>query len=247
MLQVTAQESSGRVELGSYVSQASNGVGTWRGTQAQLWLTSMPRFTPILTFDRQTNPGGSRTNYSFLSYLNWTPTFYTVQGLSVAPETRPIAVGWPNFRYDVRTFWKLPANRNFVLSSGITKLDYGSTLRATVISVGGIYYRRKWIIESQVYVNQTRPGNLWSSSGMVTAMYGAKGKSWIGAVASGGRELYRNAAITPGELQFDGYTVGGIYRKWLSRNYGIVILPEYQEKLAAFRRFGITIRGFWEF
>src|SRR5260370_29567293 len=78
-----------RLEVGGYGSHVNQGYGDWNGAQSVLWIRSNPIFIPAIFFDSQARPGGTQQNYGFLSYLNWSKSFYTVQGFSAAPQSGP--------------------------------------------------------------------------------------------------------------------------------------------------------------
>ncbi len=236
-----------RLEVGGYGNWADHDFGWWRGAQTQVWIRSNARFIPILTFDSQTRPEGTQQNFGFLSYLNWTRNFYTVQGVSGAPAGSREPMLFPRFRCDAKAFWKIPPARSLVAAAGITRIDYGHALRGEIYNLGSIYYRHRWVIEGNAFLNHSRPGDLWTASGLVSAQHGTEGKQWIGATAGGGRELYRLQGVPVAEFRFDSYTFTVFYRKWFSRHIGIYVAPEYQHKLGAFHRLGVTSRVFYEF
>jgi tetratricopeptide (TPR) repeat protein len=60
-----------------------------------------------------------------------------------------------------------------------------------------LYYRKKLVLEGNLFINQSFPGNLWSASGSMALQYGTEGKYWFGLVAGGGRQLYYYAGLSP--------------------------------------------------
>ncbi|HSB16730.1 MAG TPA: YaiO family outer membrane beta-barrel protein [Bryobacteraceae bacterium] len=236
-----------RLELGAYGSQLNRNLGTWRGLQGQLWIRSNPRFVPALIFDTQTRPEGTQQNYGFLSYLNWSKSFYTVQGFSAAPQRNERSIFFPKRRYDIKAYWKVPPTRNFVLGAGFTRFDYGGPGHGQIFNAGALYYHKKLVMEGNLFVNRNQPGDFVSAAGTLAAQYGTEGNYWFGVTAGGGREQYRFTDITPAEIRLLSYSINTFYRKWLSRHVGFVVSFDYQDKLTAYRRAGLSTGLFFEF
>jgi len=236
-----------RIELGGYYSWADRGYGDWRGLNANLWYRGSRKFVPGFLVDSQTRPEGTQQNYSFMSYLNWTPSFYTVQGVSGAPQRSEAAIFFPKFRADVKGNWKLTPGKKFVLGTGFTYFDFGRPGKGEIYNVGALYYRNKLVVEGNLFINRSQPGNLWSSSGSLALQYGAEGKYWIGFLASGGQELYRVDGLTPFDARLKSYTIELSYRRWISRHVGYYVGAILQEKIDAYRRGGGSARLFFEF
>ncbi|MCU1334684.1 MAG: hypothetical protein JWO19_265 [Bryobacterales bacterium] len=235
-----------RVEFGGYSSHVNNGFGTWSGGEAQLWYRSR-YFTPSFTVDRQTRPAGTQWNYTFFSYLNWSKSFYTIQGFSWAPQKDPNAVYFPQRRYDIRGYWKLPPEQKFLIGAGYTRFDLGAAGHGQIFSAGSLYYHGKWVFDANLFINRSQPGDLYSASGLVSAQYGQEGRQWVGVTAGGGRELYQLVGQTPFEVRFMSYSLSTFYRRWLTKHTGVVFSGDYVDKLDAYRRGGGSVRLFFEF
>lgn len=236
-----------RLELGGYYSWADRGFGDWRGVNASLWYRGNRRFTPGFQLDSQTRPPGTQQNYSFTSYINWAASFYTVQSISGAPQRSDRAIYFPKLRYDVKGYWKLPRDRNFVLGAGFTHFDFGRPGHGNIYNLGAVYYHKRLVLEGNLFVNQSQPGNLWSSSGSVAVQYGTEGKYWFGLTVSGGQELYRIEGLTPLDVPLKSYTLDLFYRRWITRHVGYILGATLQDKLDAYRRAGGSARLFFEF
>ena len=233
--------------MGGYYTWADNGYGNWRGLDAALWFRGNSRFIPAFLVDSQTRPAGTQQNYAFTSYMNWTQSFYTVQGFSAAPQRSTSAIYFPKVRYDIKGFYKLPRDRNFVLGAGFTHYDFGQPGYGEIYNLGALYYRKKLVLEGNLFINQSFPGNLWSASGSVALQYGTEGKYWFGLSAGGGRELYYYAGLSPGNVSLTSFTVNLFYRRWISRHMGYVVGSMLQDKLDAYARAGMSARLFFEF
>jgi YaiO family outer membrane protein len=236
-----------RFEIGGYYSWADRGYGDWRGLDTSLWWRGNSKFVPGFLVDSQTRPAGTQQNYAFTSYMNWTPSFYTVQGFSAAPQRSPLAIYFPKVRYDIKGYWKLPPDRSFVLGAGFTHYDFGRPGYGEIYNLGGLYYRKKLVIEGNLFINQSFPGNLWSASGSLALQYGTEGKYWFGLMASGGRELYYYAGLSPVNVKLASVTVNLFYRRWISRHMGYVVGTLLEDKLDAYARVGMSARLFFEF
>jgi YaiO family outer membrane protein len=236
-----------RLEVGGYGSHVNAGYGNWRGAQSTLWIRANPVFIPAVFFDSQTRPTGTQQNYGFISYLNWSKSFYTVQGFSAAPQSGSAAVYFPKRRYDIKANWKLPPARNLVLGAGYTRFDLGVQGHGQFFNAGALWYHRKLVVEGNAYLNRSQPGDFYSASGTVAVQYGQEGKSWIGGTAGGGRQLYQYVAQVPINVRFNGYSLQAFYRKWLSRHVGIAVTFDYQDLKGAYRRVGGASNLFFEF
>jgi YaiO family outer membrane protein len=200
----------------------NNGFGNWSGGQAQLWYRSR-YFTPSFTVERQTRPAGSQWNYSFFSYLNWTQSFYTIQGYSWAPQKDAATTYFAKRRYDIRGYYRLRPNQKLLLGAGYTRYDLGAPGHGQIFTTGLLYYHNKWIFDGNLFINRGQPGDLYSASGLFAVQYGEEGHSWLSVNAGGGRELYRLIGQTPLEARFMSYSLGASYRRWLTPHTGFVI------------------------
>jgi YaiO family outer membrane protein len=236
-----------RIEFGGYQHWVNQGLGDWRGLNAELWLGRKSRFVSGFTFDSQTRPTGTQQNYAYTSFMHWTPSFYTSQSVSGAPQGSAISIYFPKIRYDVRANWKLPPEKRVILGAGFTHFDFGGPVEGEIYNLGSIYYRGKLVISGDLFINQSRPGDLTSASGSVSLQYGTEGKSWLGLTVSGGRELYRIELSSPLDARLSSYTVDLFYRRWIFRNVGYVVSATYLDKLDAYRRGGVSARLFVDF
>ena len=247
--QAAAPPSPFRLELGGYGSHVTGPYGNWDGAQALLWIRTNPIFIPAVFFDSQTRPQGTQQNYGFFSYLNWSKSFYTVQGFSDAPQGRdPSAVFFPKWRYDIKANWKLPPSRRLVLGIGYTQFDLGlGHGHGQIFDLGTLWYHGKMVVEANGFVNRNQPGNLYSSSGSVAWQYGQEGKYWFGISGGGGRQLYQYAGQVPFNVRINGYDAHAFYRKWISRSAGVILAFDYQDLLSTYRRAGGQAGMFFEF
>lgn len=234
------------LETGTYQYGTTNGYGYWRGADATLWLRGNARFTPIFQFNSQTRPTGTQQNYGFLSFANWSPNFYTTQGVSFSPS-RPGAAWFPNQRVDFKAHYKVPWNRRFLLTSGLTHYRFDSPIHGNLYSAGFLYYFPKLIVEGNYYLNHNQPNHRIGHSGTLSAQYGREGRYWVGATVGGGKEVYTYIVETPLEVNLNGVSTTLFFRKWFNRHYGIYAAYDQQTKFGAFSRHGGIGRMFFEF
>lgn len=236
-----------RVEMGGYAAQVDHGLGTWRGADAEVWVRGSTVFVPMFAVHTETRPEGTRGNYTFFSYLNWSKNFYTTQGFSWSPQTPGKPAFFARYRYDLKAHYKLPSARNVVLTAGYTRFDYGVPAHGDRYSAGLLLYHKKWVVEGNGYVMRNQPGNLIAGSGDIAVQYGREGRYWIGTRFGGGRELYQYVVTTPLEVRLGSVSNYTFFRKWLSRNAGFVIFAEFQNRMDLYRRMGGGARIFVEF
>lgn len=241
------QETPWRLEFGGYASQANKNLGTWRGVDGQLWFRGNRRITPVLTFDSQTRPTGTQQNIGGMAIVNWSRNFYTVQGFSASAAPSGGPRYFPTQRYDVRMLWKTSYDRNTLLSAGYTRVNYGRGVSADMPNVGFLWYKGKFVTEGVAYWVKNNPGNFNAGAATLSSMYGREGKYWVGATVGGGREVYRTIFVNAGEVRLNSVSVYAFARKWISRNTGVIIFFDFQNRINFFQRGGGGARFFWEF
>jgi YaiO family outer membrane protein len=236
-----------RIEFGATGSDVDHGYGSWNTADTQIWYRGSHFFIPAFTVDSQTRPAGTQQNYAFFSYLNWTDSFYTVQGFSASPAHDPATTYYPRFRYDIKGYFKLPPGKHFVIGAGYTHFNLGPTGHGQIFDVGSLYYHGNLVMEGNLFINQSQPGSLYSASGTLTAQYGHEGHYWFGGTVGGGRELYQYVGQTPFDVEFSSYSFNVFYRKWFTRHMGAVFAFDYLNKLTAYRQVGGTVHLFFDF
>ncbi len=236
-----------RVEVGGYSSHVDRGFGTWSGADGQVWVRSSTVFIPMFSVASQSRPEGSQQAFSFFSYMNWSKSFYTTQGFSFAPQSAGRPLLFPKYRYDVKAHYKLPPARNFLLTAGYTRFDFGGPIHGEMYGAGFLYYRHKWVVEGNGYLTRNQPGDLISGAGDLAVQYGREGRYWAGTRFGGGREVYRYIVMTPLEVRLNSVSNYTFFRKWINRNVGFVLFAEFQNRMSAYRRIGGGGRLFFEF
>lgn len=245
------RETPFRLEFGGGASHATNGLGNWQNAEAQLWIRASKRFIPVITFDQQTRPTGTQQSYGVMTIANWSKNFYTVQGVSGAPLRGDRGTYFPQQRFDFRAYHKMPFNRNFLLSAGYTRVNYGVPMRspasADMPNAGFLWYKGRFVTEGIGFLVKNNPSGKNAFAGQLTTMYGREGKYWVGTTVGGGREVYRVLFLNPNELNVNSFSVYAFARKWITKNSGIVIFFDFQNRLDLFQRYGVGARYFIEF
>jgi YaiO family outer membrane protein len=242
------QETPFRLEFGGYTGQVNQGLGNWRGAEGQLWIRASKRIVPVLTFDSQTRPTGTQQNLGGMAIINWSPGFYTVQGVSASTVS---SGGGPRYfpgqRYDLRGYWKTALDPNFLVSGGYSRVNYGGGIGADMPSLGFLLYKGRLVTEGIAYVVKNNPGSFYSGSATLSSMYGREGKYWIGATVGAGREVHRVVFVNPREVRLNSVSVYAFARKWITRHTGLIVFFDFQNRLDFYQRAGGGVRWFWEF
>jgi YaiO family outer membrane protein len=226
-------------------SEGTSRLGPWRIVHGSLSWQPPLRVRPRIELEGQTRPAGGHLRASVGAYVDWRPSFYSYQALTVAPSTSADTRFYPSRRADVRLFWKVPQFAAVTLAGGYTALTFGAPQRSHILNVGTIVYGRRAIAQGTLYVNRNEPGTLHSTAGNVSVQVGAEGRRWYGASIGAGRELYRLGTLaTGGTADFTTTTVGGFVRQWLTSTTGVHATAEYQRIRDSYSRVGVTAHVF---
>jgi YaiO family outer membrane protein len=226
------------VDVGGFYQSLDNGYSDWRGADLRVSLTS-PALSPFVSVSTQHRREGHQENFGLGSYVTIDRHFYAIGGVSAAPGGT--AVLYPRLRADVALVSDTRVVPGLMIATGLTYLmaDRGST--GEIVSVGPIWYRGPLIVTAALRLNHDGVGGANSGSGDVGVQYGAQGRYWIGAGFGTGREAYQLLSATPFDVRFTN--VGGslFYQRWLTAKTAITTRFDYEHKLTAYRRRGITL------
>jgi len=230
-------EMAGHVVAGQAVPSSNGGEITieYRGLQF---------IRPILMYETQETPDGKEQNASLLSFVNWTPRLYSTFGFSKSQVDSGVPALYPQWRADAKLLWK-PVPTGWVVGSGVITLRY-RTSSADLLTFTGVRYFPKGVIEADAYVNRTRPGDLWSGSGVVSAETGRQGRTQVRFRAGFGHEVYRMSVDNPAQFRYSSYSFDVLYRKWLRPRFGVVLRAGDQEMSGIGRRFDGVFGFFFE-
>jgi YaiO family outer membrane protein len=226
------------MDVGGFYHALDNGYSAWRGADLRLSLTS-PALSPFVSVSTQRRREGHQENFGLGSYVTIDRHFYAIAGVSAAPGGT--AVLYPRLRADVALVSDTRVVPGLMIATGFTHLmgDRGST--GEILSVGPIWYRGPLILTGSVRLNHDGVGGANSGSGDVGAQYGAQGRYWIGGGIGTGREAYQLLSATPFDVRFTN--VGGslFYQRWITAKTAITTRFDYEHKLTAYRRRGVTL------
>ena len=230
--------------VAGFYNRLSDPYGSWRGADARIQYAT-PRVTPFLMASTQTRPEGSQQSIGLGSYVVFNRWVYTIVGVSGAPDGS--AVLYPRLRLDASVLANVPGVQGLVATAGITEIDFEGPGGGRIWSVGSMYYRGRLIVIDVVRFNRDRVSGAGSASGLVAAQYGVQGEYWLGASVGGGREAYQVLAATPFDVRFRSVGGSAFLQQWLSPAGGLLLRYEYEHKLTAYRRHGLSAGAFVEF
>ncbi len=230
-------ELAGHVIAGQAVPSSNGGEITveYRGLQF---------IRPMLVYETQETAGGREQNASLLSFVNWTPKLYSTFGFSKSQVNSGAPALYPLWRADGKLLWK-PTPTGWIVGSGVILVRY-RTSSADILTFTAVRYFSKWVIEADAYINRTRPGDLWSGSGLVSAEAGQQGRRQIRFRAGFGHEAYRTSVDSPAQFNYSSYSFDVLYRKWLGPRYGVTLRAGDQEMNGIGRRLDGVFGFFFE-
>lgn len=225
-------------EVGLYHQSLDHGYSDWDGADVRLMYHGA-QAAPFATVSSQTRREGRQASYGLGSYLFLAPALYAIADFSVA--TGGTAVFFPRLRWDATLFADTHVVPGLVVDAGITYVSFGSGSSGTIASLGPILYRGPWIASALAHVNHDGPTGATTGSGEGSVQYGAEGRAWSGITVSAGHEAYQVIALTPFDAQFTNIG-GSVFRQqWLGRRTSLLGRLEYQDKLTAYRRVGMSL------
>ena len=237
---LTAQETHTpiSVDVGGFYQSLDNGYGEWRGADVRVSYAS-PTFSPFLGVSTQVRREGHQENLGVGTYATINQHFYTIVGVSVAPGGT--AVLYPRLRADVALISDTRVVPGLMIATGFTHLVSNGGTTGEIVSIGPILYRGPLVVSGSLRLNHDGVGGANSGSGDVGAQYGAQGRYWLGGSLGTGREAYQLLSATPFDVRYTD--VGGslFYQRWLTARTAATIRFEYEHKLTAYHRRGISL------
>jgi len=231
-------------ELSGFYNRLDGPYGAWRGVDVRLQYAT-PRLTPMLFASTQTRREGTQQSYGVGSYVVFNRWVYAIVGASGAPAGS--AILYPRLRLDASALANVPGVPGLVATAGITEIDFDGDGGGRIWSVGSLYYRGRVIVTDVLRFNRDRVSGAGSMSGLVGAQYGAQGDYWLGASVGGGTEAYQVLAATPFDVRFRSVGGSAFLQKWLRPAAGLTVRYEYEHKLTAYHRHGVSSGIFVDF
>jgi YaiO family outer membrane protein len=205
------------------------------------------RITPIVRLESQRVNGEMQRNASVLSYIRWSPRFYSTAAVSLSSSPRFGPSLYARSRADVQLFWKPPFAHTTVLGAGFMTLQYANS-RARVLSLTAVKYFEHCVIEGSAFVNRSEPGGLWSGSGLTSVQLGTRGRQTVRLRIAGGHQAYSTTLQPAIQLRANTVSYDATYRKWLAPKYGFQMMAGNQIQIGGTaRRVDATAGLFFEF
>jgi YaiO family outer membrane protein len=152
------------------------------------------------------------------AYTDWTRYLYTHAAFSFGTDSAFL----PRYRADLDLNFKFGPQQKIVATAGFTRVAYFTGATDTTLSPGLTLYQGKWILEYRYFANRSDPGNVDSSTNLLSAGYGREGDRWSFLTVTAGGQGYLAGYVSPAALvRQDFFSVDLKHRRWLNRDLGI--------------------------
>jgi len=177
-------------------------------------------------------------------YKDWTDRLYTYTALSHGTNSLYL----PKFRFDEEVYLKFGKSKNVVPTVGFSYIKYYDVHKDNIISIGLIYYGAGWNITYKHSINRSDPGNVGSSSNLISIGIGREKSSWTYIDFSYGKQAYLATHITlPTEVRQNSLRIGLNHRRWIANSLGIVLNVDYFKLEKGYEKYGFGCGLFKEF
>ncbi len=178
------------------------------------------------------------------AYKDWASFLYTYSAITAGTDSTYL----PKFRADHDFNFKIGPNKNIVLTSGVTFIDYHNDHRDLIVSGGPTVYLDKWILQYRLFYNNSNPGSVNSFSHLVSIGYGEERWQWTYLNVSFGKQAYLATQLaTPEAVNNDSLYISLQHRHWLGKYYGILGGASYFKLEDGYEKFGVYLGVFYEF
>jgi len=174
-------------------------------------------------------------------YHDWSSRFYTYTGVTTSSSSKWMG----RWRFDNDLNYKLGPERQYILTFGQTAILYPDDKEDYILSVGGIWYRKHFILDYRHFFTRSDPGEVWSDSDRLSLGFGTMGKSWTTVTASMGNQSYLALGGLL-EVDQDVYSISVMEQLWLKENCGLKIGAGYQKVEEGFEKYNISLGWFHE-
>jgi YaiO family outer membrane protein len=154
---------------------------------------------------------------------------------------------FPRLRLDVSGTRKWLAQRNFLTTVGLSAINAkdGHQDRSLLLS-WAYYFKRPWVLEGGIRLNQSNPGRVSSDSRFIAATYGIDKQQVVSLRYGEGQEAYQYIGADAFLVDFKSNIWTGTWRKWMRPQLGFQVRVEsYHNQY--YDRHGIEISAFKEF
>ena len=240
------QEKSRRIEASfsyEYLSPHET-YGDWNTANIAFYSKQSPTFTYFIEGSIFNRYEGNGIVGVVGAYKDWTSFLYTYSAVSAGTNTSYL----PKFRIDHDFNFKLGANKKYVLTAGITYIDYFTDHRDLIVSGGPTVYWNRWILQYRLFHNESNPGSVESYSHLISVGYGEEGWQWTYLNISFGKQAYTATYLaTPEAVNSDSLNLSLLHRHWLGKHYGIFGETSYFKLENGYEKVGLLLGVFHEF
>ncbi len=219
--------------------------GEWNSIDLMLYGNGGRYWTPFIggsIMDRKVE--GSATLGVIGSYKDWTQWLYTYSALSFGTNSEYL----PKYRLDHEFNFKLGAEKQYVVSVSGTYMKYWNVHKDIVLSLGGSIYRGKFVGIFRYFHNISKPGNIHSTSYLISLEYGAEKDHWTYINFSWGKQAYLATYLSnPEEIRQNATIIGIGHRHWLNNNFGLIGELEYMRLEDSYNKYKISGGFFVDF
>jgi YaiO family outer membrane protein len=172
-------------------------------------------------------------------YHDWTSRFYTYTGVTTSSSSKWMG----RWRFDNDLNFKLGPEKQYILALGQTAILYPDDKEDYILSAGGIWYRKHFILDYRHFFTRSDPGEVWSDSDRISIGFGTMGKSWTTVTASMGNQSY---LALGGLLEVDQnvYSISLMEQVWLKEKCGLKIGAGYQKVEDGFEKYNFSLGCF---
>lgn len=176
---------------------------------------------------------------------DWSRRFYTQSALSLGTNSDYL----PQLRIDNEFNFKLGSRLAFVLTTGITYINYHTKNEDLILSVGGTYYFPRLNLSYRYFSNRSDPGSITSNAHLISAGYGREQSRWTYLTVSFGDQAYLAQYVGQPEqtTRQDIFRIAVNHRHWLNKKSGIYTDLNYLDLDTGYEIYGLMFGYFYEF
>ena len=219
--------------------------GEWNSIDMMLYGNGGEEWTPFIGgsfINRQIE--GSAALGVLGSYKDWTKWLYTYSSVSFGSKSEYL----PKYRLDHEFNFKLGPEQQYVLTAAGTYIKYWDVHKDIVLSLGGTIYYKKFIGTFRYFHNISKPGNVRSTSYLISLEYGAEKDQWTYLNISWGKQAYLATYLSnPEEVRENSFIIGIGHRHWLNKNFGLIGELEYMRLEDSYNKYRISTGIFIDF
>ncbi|WP_297454911.1 YaiO family outer membrane beta-barrel protein [Persephonella sp.] len=219
--------------------------GEWNSIDMMLYGKEGETWTPFVggsVIDRKIE--GSAALGVLGTYKDWTDWLYTYSSISFGTNSEYL----PKYRLDHEFNFKLGPEQQYVLTAAGTYIKYWDVHKDIVLSLGGSIYYGKFIGTFRYFHNISKPGDVRSTSYLISLEYGAEKNQWTYLNVSWGKQAYLATNLSnPEEVRENSTIIGIGHRHWLNNTFGLIGELEYMRLEDSYNKYRISGGVFIDF